>query len=239
MGGSLKMKQYNKLSNQVLVFTQKFSSLRDKLNCYGKTLSQDERIRALKFRNEKARTDFILSRGFLREKLSLFLNLSPTEIEIAASEYGKPYLKSSEKLNYEFNISHSGDRLVLAITKGFPVGIDIEKINSQQNLEISQHVFSVDELNELNGYDSLEKIAAFYKGWTQKEAFIKAVGLGMSYPLKSFSVLLDPNLDGKLLKAERYEKDLKHVKMKSLELDPEYACSIFLEQEPAQIMISA
>lgn len=216
------------LQDSVQVFSALFSDL--SLAESFSALSEDEVLRCHSFQIEKARREFILSRGFLRQTLAPFLNLSPQRIPIFSGIYGKPFLKEPYQW-LSFNLSHSGNRVVVAISKDRALGIDIEKIQFHQDLSIAHEVFSVAELEELNNLKDSQKTLAFFKGWTQKEAFIKALGLGFSYPLKQFTVLLDPSQEGRLLfvKDDPSKIFQKNWSMQCLDLDPAYSCSVFAQ----------
>lgn len=225
--------------NTVLVFSASFSELENQADSFHLLLSLEEQVRAQKYKVPKARREFVVSRGFLREKLSFFLNKAPKDIVIDVDFYGKPFIKSAD-CTLSFNMSHSEDRLVLAVTQGKALGIDIEKINFQQDLEIVHQVFSQSEITELSAYQSTRKVKAFFKGWTQKEAFIKALGMGMSYPLKAFSVLLNPDEQGRLIHAEQESVAFHHEwNMQCLEIDPDYHCSLFVQGNDFKVVLCA
>jgi 4'-phosphopantetheinyl transferase len=223
-------------SGDVYVFSSTLTELSKRMPFYESLLIPNEKIRTQKFKSEKARTEFILSRGYLREKLSHFLDA--TDFEMVTDHFGKPTLKSN-KCFLQFNLSHSSDRVVLAVTYRNAVGIDIEKINGEQNLEVAKHVFSQNELLQLQRLSENKKIEGFFKGWTQKEAYIKANGQGMSYPLKTFTVQLDPEVGAEVLHNELKNADEVTGEMKTLEIDPAYSCSLYVQHKTANIILSA
>ena len=146
------------------------------------------------------------------------------------TEAGKPFL-IGPGASIKFSVSHSGDRLVLALGKNVTVGIDIEKKNSTQDLDVAEHVFSPQELAELYALPTLEQNSAFFKGWTQKEAFVKALGIGLSYPLKSLTVSLNPKENGRVVQIDQQDQEyLQHWEMQCLDIHSDYACSLFFEQ---------
>ncbi|MEO9892384.1 4'-phosphopantetheinyl transferase superfamily protein [Aurantibacter sp.] len=169
-----------------------FKAIKDepKLHILSKTLSADEHLRASKYRFEKDRAVYITARYLLRTLISSYLEINPKEIVFDYSEYDKPtYLGNIE---LDFNVSHSGNRIIIGLAKQQIIGVDIEKIKNDFNpIELANNVFSNDEINALSEYNGEELYRAFYRGWTRKESFIKAVGEGLSYPLKSFSVTID------------------------------------------------
>ena len=168
--------------------TQGLTHKIDSLRC---VLTGEEREKAGKFRFEKDRTLFTLARGSLRLILGRFLNQPPAEIALEYTRYGKPLLAGYSN-QIEFNVSHSGDCFLIAVS-GHPVGIDIEYHRPLPHLkEIAHRFFAEPEWSYLETFDECEQTAWFYRIWTRKEAFIKGVGQGLSYPLGSFTVL-DPS----------------------------------------------
>ncbi len=133
---------------------------------------------------------------FLKNKKSLLgdyllkLALKENNIlnyEIKHNFYGKPFLVGSE--NIKFNISHSGD-WVVCICNEMEVGIDIEKICDINYDNIAKRFFNKEEYTFLSNYNFIdEKLKIFYKLWTLKECYIKMLGIGLSIPLNSFSVI--------------------------------------------------
>ena len=122
----------------------------------------------------------------MRIILARYLNTVPEKIEFQYKEHGKPEVKNLQKL--QFNLSHSKDLAVLAIGKIFPMGVDIEYFSGRPYEGIAKNSFSEHEYNELMQAPKALRPAMFFHIWSQKEAFIKACGLGLSYPTKDFTV---------------------------------------------------
>ena len=111
-------------------------------------------------------------------------------MEFGYTEYGRPFLKPPNTI--DFNVSHSGKKAVFALVREVEIGVDIERIKSDfEVMEVAQNFFSSDEIQKLSALPDHRKVAGFYRCWTRKEAFIKAKGSGLSFPLTSFSVSLD------------------------------------------------
>ncbi|PYG85690.1 4'-phosphopantetheinyl transferase [Ruminiclostridium sufflavum DSM 19573] len=117
------------------------------------------------------------------------LNIKNTNIAFEKNEYGKPFLSGHYKAH--FNISHSGSWVACAISD-YPVGIDVE-VMKPTDLEIARRFFSNEEYTALTNQPDEEKQAYFFKLWTLKESYIKAVGKGLSIPLDSFTVNVESN----------------------------------------------
>jgi 4'-phosphopantetheinyl transferase len=154
-------------------------------------LSRDELDRAGRFRFERHRAAFTLSRGLLRVILANLLNLDPAAVRFAYGPHGKPAVLGGGRL--QFNLSHSGGMTVYAIGEGLDVGIDVERIRPLRDLHgVARRFFSPAEYADLQSIDSARQEAAFFNCWTRKESFIKALGEGMAFPLHRFQVSLRP-----------------------------------------------
>jgi 4'-phosphopantetheinyl transferase len=153
-------------------------------------LSQDEQERADKLKVELKRKQFVITRGILRKLLSKCFGKDAKEIKISYGQHGKPFIE--DKLNdksVEFNISHSDDYGLIAITLDNKIGVDIEKLNPVIDYQsLSNRFFSDKEKEELSSLDKELQLDAFYRIWVRKESFIKATGKGISYGLDKFSV---------------------------------------------------
>ena len=154
-------------------------------------LNDDERERAARFHFERDRNRFVVGRGTLREVLGELLEISPTDVQFAYGPQGKPALAHDTDLR--FNLSHSQDWALLAVTEGREVGVDLEFLRQDLNpLEVAPSVFSPEECAALENLPEPERLAAFYGYWTRKEAFIKALGLGFTRDTREFTVTLEP-----------------------------------------------
>lgn len=141
-------------------------------------LSQDERERAQSFRFCKDKKRFVISRGILRCLLASYLGEEPQDIEIAYGLSGKPCL-AGEKPPLCFNLSHSGSYALYAITRNYEVGIDLEYIDKNLDLEsIVLEIFSPQEQDYWKSLEFGEKEEGFFKIWVCKEAILKALGKG-------------------------------------------------------------
>lgn len=163
-------------------------SLANELNII---LSADELSKASKFHTCQLQTKYIICRGLLRMILSKYIDEEPRKLIFETNEYGKPSI--AYPLNkYHFNTSHSHNFALIAISR-HQVGIDIEKMITFANMkECAEDIFTHDEITTLNNWTDSMSIKCFFDLWTRKEAYIKALGYGLSLPLKSFTV---PSLD--------------------------------------------
>ncbi|MEA2489650.1 MAG: 4-phosphopantetheinyl transferase [Acidobacteriota bacterium] len=151
-------------------------------------LDAEERARAERYRGEEDRRRSIVARGTVRRLLGERLGRDPRELRFVEGPQGKPALAGRE---LEFNVSHSGDRVAIAIAEGAPVGIDIEVEQPRMTdlVDLARRYFSRREALAVEQAAAEGAIPLFFTIWTAKEAVIKAVGGGLSIQLASFSVL--------------------------------------------------
>ena len=172
-----------------------------KLNELWNLLLADEKERANKFISVQAKENFIVSRGILRLLLSKYLEIAPENVVLNQGEYGKPYVQvDAKQLSIQFNISHSKDLALFAFTLYSQIGIDIEYIQKDfSHEEIAPQFFSKQENAILSALPKEQQIEAFFTCWTRKEAFIKAIGEGLSFPLDKFDVDITTNVENEPL----------------------------------------
>jgi 4'-phosphopantetheinyl transferase len=190
-------------------------------------LSADESQRAARFRFPADRHRFISSHGCLRDVLARYLHCEPGEIEFSTNKHGKPVLKHHE---LEFNLSHSGDFALVAVSQSHRVGVDVERIRAGiSSLVIARQYFSKNEFAELEALPLESRETAFFTCWTRKEAYIKAHGLGLSLPLDSFDVSLSPD-EPAVLRATRPDSSIASGwTLKSLDFNAGYAAAVAVE----------
>ncbi len=157
------------------------------------TLDAHEQQRAARFHFRHHQQRFIAAHYALRCILSLYLDLPPAAICYAYTAHQKPFLNVTTSVPLQFNISHSHEMAVFAISGDAAIGVDIEKIAETYYEAVAKRYFSATENQALDGLTGQEKIKSFYQLWARKEAFIKAVGQGLSLPLSSFTVNLQAN----------------------------------------------
>ena len=145
-------------------------------------LSPQEKDKSNRFIYEHLRSRYIISHGILRVLLGHYLGIEAHQIEYTYNPYQKPFCKQAPKLS--FNMSHSKDYACYIFSFDYKVGIDIEFINTDLDITaLLPSVATSSEILALNTLNPSEKIFSFYKMWTLKEAFLKALGVGLSYPL--------------------------------------------------------
>lgn len=156
------------------------------------SLSEEETDRAKRFVHPSDRDRYVFSHGVLRSILCHYVGCVPRELGFKADEYSKPCLVSpADGKGIQFNISHSGDMTLVAVSRGPAVGIDVELVREVPDaLQIVTRFFSPQEREFFASVPQTDLRDSFFDYWTSKEAFLKAMGEGLSYPLDEFSVVL-------------------------------------------------
>lgn len=191
-------------------------------------LSPDERERAARFFVDHTRYEFIASRIFLRSVLARYLNIEPGAIAFHYGLRGKPMLDFHSSLR--FNMSHTRGIALLAITSDREIGVDIEHIRSIPETDaVVNHYFSPAEIAVFMALPEQEKLAAFFRCWTRKEAFIKACGDGLTIPLNSFDVSFAPGESPRLLRVENRISELERWTICDIHIMDKYATALCVE----------
>jgi 4'-phosphopantetheinyl transferase len=160
-------------------------------------LSPDEQQRADSIRHLRTKQQFTVGRSLLRQILAAYLGSVPLSLEITNGVHGKPMLVGGA---LHFNLSHSGDQMLIAVSPDHQVGIDVEHIHSIENIDrIVQDFFAPREIEAFLGLPETHKQAAFFATWARKEAFIKALGSGFGAISRTFAVSIDPAAPPQLL----------------------------------------
>src|SRR5271167_91390 len=177
-----------------------------------KTLSSDELERASRFHFPRDRQRFAASRSLLRILLADYLATDPAAVSFSYSEKGKPSLGGAYAgSNLKFNISHSGGVTLLAFTRDREIGVDVEQVRGDSDLKaIARRFFSPKEQTQLANLPGEKSVDAFFRCWTRKEAYIKAVGDGLSLPLDQFDVSFDAGDASALLATRPDASEARH-----------------------------
>lgn len=163
-------------------------------------LSGDELARASSFVFDLHRNRYLAGRLALRTLLGRYLNVAPSDVRFGYSSFGKPELPGN---SLRFNLAHSDDLAVIALTEQDRLGVDVERLRELPDAEgVARSVFSKRELDVFHALPDSSKTEGFFNCWTRKEAFVKAVGQGLSHPLDVFDVTLRPGEEARLLELE-------------------------------------
>jgi 4'-phosphopantetheinyl transferase len=198
----------------------------DRLERFRVTLEPHELERAARFHFEKHRRHFIVARGFLRAVVARYLETQPEAVRFAYGDYGKPALSDEHVLR--FNLSHSNEVALLAVALDAELGVDVEHIRADfASEDIARRYFSRTEVDAFNALPPDERVAAFFRCWTRKEAYIKAIGKGLSQALDEFDVTLAPGIAPALLRAK--DDDTSRWLLVDLNAGAGYASALAVE----------
>jgi 4'-phosphopantetheinyl transferase len=164
-------------------------------------LSTEEKERAQRFRVDRPRNVFVLTRGTLRRVLAHYLKREPEGIRFGYEAQGKPFLVGAGSLS--FNVSHTDGLALIGIVRGRRIGVDVEKVNGDTEVrKLAERFFSGRERRDLTRLRGNALREAFFRVWTRKEAYIKATGEGLGLPLDQFDVSISAG-DRDALRATR------------------------------------
>lgn len=162
---------------------------------YLAALNEQESLRYERLQISAKREQFLTGKFFLRQVLSRYFPISPLDWVFSENEHGKPELtgdfhsESGASAPLAFNLSHSRNMFVVAVSAADNVGVDVEySARSRLIMELASRHFSVDEIEQLQALTGEQQLARFYHVWTLKEAYVKARGLGLTMPLQDFSL---------------------------------------------------
>lgn len=205
--------------------------------CYSERLSAEELQRAPRFRFERDRRRFVVRRAILRQLLAGYLNCEARTIQFTTGLFGKPAIEGAvESGGVHFSCSHSEDVGLVAVARGRELGLDLEMHRPpDSSLEAVAGFFSPSEREELRRVPSEQWTQVFFDCWTCKEAFVKALGLGLSLPLDRFTVSLAPGATPRLISLDGDFRVAERWAMLSLDVGSE--CSAALVAEGGGIMV--
>ncbi len=192
-------------------------------------LADDERGRAERFLHERDRTRFILCRGLLRRVLAERLQRAPQTLRFSTNGNGKPFLAGGGP---SFNVSHSRDRLLIAVADDRAVGVDIEFRREGMNVEaIASRWFSPAEQAACRA--AADSTRLFFDIWAHKEAYVKALGKGIYFDLPAFTVPLPLPADAPV------GGENNSWLFQGLEIDPAYAAAVVFEGPAVPVEVDA
>ena len=219
------------LSNDVHVWRATLEKPALRVQQLAQTLSSEERMRAKQFHFEQDRKRFIVGRGILRTIIGLYLGTEPSRLQFCYGPHGKPYL--ADKFGEDtlrFNLAHSHELALYAFTRGREIGVDLEYIRYMPDAEqIAGSFFSARENAVLHALPTSQKQEAFLNCWTRKEAYIKAIGNGLTQPLDKFDVSMTPGEPARLLNVEGAPEEASRWSLKVLTPAPGYVAALAVE----------
>jgi 4'-phosphopantetheinyl transferase len=187
--------------DEVQLWRVDLDAIRGEESRWQELLSADESRRAARFLFPSDRQRFVASRALLRTILAAYLDADPVDLNFSYSQKEKPALGGVHAASdITFNLSHSGGIALYAFNLRREVGVDVEHIRRDFDVEpLAHRFFSAREWKQLAAWPKPERVDAFFRCWTRKEAYIKATGDGLSLPLSQFDVSLDSGETSALL----------------------------------------
>jgi 4'-phosphopantetheinyl transferase len=200
-------------------------------------LSPDEVERADRFRFDQHRRAFVLGRAVLRALVASYLRIAPEEASFNYGPKGKPALCGTDSLS--FNVSNSGDLAAYAFTSDCEIGVDIEHSRRLVEIEgIARRFFAAEEVTELMGLSEGQRHDGFFNCWTRKEAYIKAVGDGLSVPLDSFQVTLQPGVPARMVALDGSSSAAQRWTLRAFTPAPDYAGAIAYQDRERPLTVN-
>lgn len=186
-------------------------------------LDDEERAHAERLALAEVRARFVLVRSALRRILGRYLERAPHALDFVTGPHGKRALADAA---LSFNLSHAGDYALIAITKRWPLGVDIERISSARAwTDIAERFYSEHEQAQLTVLPEAEREGAFFRVWSRKEAVVKALGEGLTCPFSTFDVSADAD-DARLLAFRRDDVKVEDWTLMAVGAPPGYTAAL-------------
>ena len=197
-------------------------------------LTSDEQARATAFHVPEDRDKFIRGRAGLRVILGEAMQADPAALRFTYGEHGKPrLLVSGEGSGIEFNVSHSGAMAIVAVSWSGHVGVDVEFHREDVEFEkLARRFFSDSDCARLLALPQEDVMTAFYRCWTRKEAYIKAVGTGLALALRSFDVAIEAGATSALLATRPVASEKLRWQLDDVAAGEGYAAAVCWEKRP-------
>ncbi len=200
-------------------------------------LAPDEIEKSQRFRFEKDRQNYINARSWLRKIIGKYLQISPDLLRFGYGEYGKPWLQNEEgnPHSLQFNLSHSEGVAICALAWEKALGIDLEALRFENSYDnVAENFFSQRERLALQSVAPEFKQIAFFNCWTCKEAYLKARGDGLIFPLDEFDVSLNSE-EAKLLGVHHFPEENQRWTLYHLNPKPKFIGALAVEGKPEKL----
>jgi len=198
-------------------------------------LSDVEKARAARFYREIDGRRFIASHGVLRVLLGAYLGRRPEDLRFDQNPQGKPCLVDSHEALF-FNMAHSEAIALYAVARNREVGIDVECHREDlETEEIAEQFFSPAEVRTLRSIPQHQQKEAFFNCWTRKEAFVKAIGQGLSTELDQFEVAFAPGLKPAILRTVWDPGEASRWNLVGLQVNPFYSAALVTQKHNVKL----
>lgn len=199
-------------------------------------LSSAERQRAARFRRPEPRGTFVRTRLALRKLLGAYLGRDPADVRIRTGRFGKPYLAAPADVWLNFNVSHSDGYALVVLGRHRRVGVDLQRLACDLDHEaLARQYFAAPEIEELERLPSPLRRQSFFAWWTRKEAYLKAIGGGLSIPLDRFGVSVRPDEPASLVRVDGIPGRASTWTVRDLAVAPSFAAAVAYEGENARL----
>ena len=227
-------KRISIMPNMIHVWLIQLSHIHDPSNLEIEMLSQQELETLRWFHFEQDRNRYLVSHCALRTILAGYLGIAPGQIQYQYSRMGKPSLTGSSGVY--FNLAHSHDIALVAVAANEEIGVDVEFIRPIEDIDhLARTCFSPREYMDFSQTTPSASQRAFFNGWTRKEAYIKAVGEGLSYPLDQFDVSILPWESPMLTSIAGHPDDVNQWTLQDIPLGEDYAASVALKAQHVNV----
>ncbi|MBE2201436.1 MAG: 4'-phosphopantetheinyl transferase superfamily protein [Anaerolinea sp.] len=208
-----------------------------RINDLSPLLAADERERAARFYFDRDRQRYIVGRGALRTLIGRYLCISPQDVQFVYGAYGKPELAVTMGApQFAFNVSHAQTLALCAFSWGRPLGVDIEFARQLDDTEgIARISFSPREFAIFQRLPQEQQQEAFFNCWTRKEAFVKAIGEGLSHPLHQFDVTFVPGEAARLIYVAGDADAASQWRLLPLHPHPQYQAALIVRGHDWQL----
>ncbi len=225
---------FNLSSNEIHIWQASLDQPTERWQTLAELLSPDETIRANAFHFERDQRRFIVARAVLRLLLGHYLNSGARDLKFVYGTKGKPSVANEPSL--QFNVTHSHELALYAFGTHQPLGIDLEYQRTVTDMQgIARGNFSAHENAIFNALPDHLKQEAFFNCWTRKEAYIKALGEGLSHPLDSFDVTFVPGEPARLLDVYGFPDEAAQWSFHAFTPHPDYIAALATRQLNPQI----
>ncbi len=195
-------------------------------------LADDEVRRYERFKPAAIKRRFALARAGMRVILGRYLNRPPADLEFRYGEQGKPSLAPEQNpAKLRFNLTHSHDLAILAVASDREVGVDVEHLRDNIEFEmLAARYFSPLEAETLASLEGNELKRQFFRIWTAKEAYIKAIGQGLQIPLDQFDVAVGSEQQPNLLAPPHAPGEQDRWSLHSFDCGDDYLGTLAIEK---------
>ncbi len=199
-------------------------------------LSVEERTQCDRFHFPQDSHQYLVSHAMVRKVLSAYTGLAPAEWRYSRSNHGRPEIANQDVADIRFNLTHTCGLAACIVTRDVECGIDVEKLDSRHHLAgIAQRMFAAEECQLLEQLHGKKQIEAFFTRWTLREAFVKAKGIGISYPTRKLHFDIEDDDTIRVRFDSDLDEDDGHWQFRLLRPSGEHIMAIALRtDEPAE-----